>query len=183
MRRIELEERELPTTVRTAGQLLHNAGWEEIGTGYHVTVYGKAGNDYVVKIFEGDRAYIDFLKLVKAHPNKHFPKIRGRQFISGRLVGVRMEKLFPMPKINLGGTTISAQSLMDIYLIEKDFPLDGYQKTLKEMAQEYLRDKPELVIALDLIHEHLLGEHVNDIHSENVMMRRDGTPVLTDPVG
>lgn len=172
MRKYELVEREIPRNTRDVRNLFLSAGWFEVGAGYYAEVYGKSEKDYVVKVFERDGAYLAFLKMIQEHPNKHFPKVKGRVWISPSYNGVRLEKLYPAdPKY---------ARMLSTYLINKR---DGFvNDALLEKANEYIRDKPELLAALDMIDEKLLNRFHLDLGADNVMQRADGTIVITDPI-
>lgn len=146
-------------------KILHNAGYRLIGQGGQAEVYHKPGKEYVLKIFSSrDYAYQDFLKLVMAHPNKHFPKIIGKLVkVSPSVYAVRLEPL---------------SSLTD---------WEGYDAVRDYMAgrlddeqEQWLEERPELLDALRLITSEL-GEHSRDLHAGNVMMRGNDL-VIIDPV-
>lgn len=173
MRKYELVEREIPRNTRDVRNLFLSSGWFEVGAGYYAEVYGKSEKDYVVKVFERDGAYLAFLKMIQEHPNKHFPKVKGRVWISPSYNGVRLENLYPAEPV--------FSRMFSAYLINKrhaEFVLES----LLEKANEYLRDKPKLLEALDMIDEKLLNRFHLDLGVDNVMQRADGTIVITDPI-
>jgi hypothetical protein len=178
----ELIKDRIPQYADDAARILRSAGWRQIGSGYHAEVYTKPDANYVIKLFESDRAYLDFLKLVRQHPNKHFPKIKGRVLIDRNIKGVRLEKLTIQQKVQVGDKSFYPSELMDVYLISLRHDLNTVQDKIIKYAQEYLKSNPELQEALALINDKLLYAYSNDIHDENVMMRSDGTPVIIDPV-
>ncbi len=71
---------------------------------------------------------------------------------------------------------------MFAYLVNKRHKLNDIQQMNLELSEIYFKDKPQLVAALDLIDSKLLDKFGLDISDENVMMRRDSTPVIIDPI-
>lgn len=165
--------------------------------------------DYVYKIFVRDYGQMEFLKYVQHAPaNKHFPKIyKGPvkiKLLHRRLKSapdyvwlVKMEKLYPL-------TPDAATFVNHIYdalepIISKEenptFPatfdrvLDlepSYPGSDSISYEEYFKkyekfDAKNFVLlcrklALDV------GRNFNiDIHSDNILMRHDGTLVIVDP--
>lgn len=161
-----------------AEPILNKAGWNIIATGYWGAVYAKEGVDYVLKLFDSrDKGYPDFLKLVAAHPNKHFPRIKGGLIrVTPYYWAVRMEKLLP---------STDEDPHLGVYLICRDKgPHPGNDVQIEAFSQtlDYLIDHQELKKALDLIKDNLVDKHGQDLHRQNVMRRADGTLVIIDPV-
>jgi hypothetical protein len=181
---INLVERVLPNSAKAVEELLLSNGWERVGSGHYAEVFSKPNIDYVVKVFERDSAYLAYLDLITKYPNSHFPKIKGAMWISREYNGVRLEKLLPMQPVSVDGYTVSISGMLNAYLIEKRYTLNSIQVRNRELSKIYLADKPELVEALDLIHNGLIVRHNCglDLSDHNIMMRSDGTPVIIDPV-
>ena len=177
-----LSELTLPPTVQHVDDKLLANGWAKIGDGYYATVYGKSGTSYVLKVFERDSAYVDFLKMIAQHPNPHFPKIRGRLRVTEAYHAVRMEKLFQIPQYGVGEEKVNVNGMMSAYLIDKSYRLNYFQKKNLVFFNEYIKENPRLIEALDLIHDNLLDHHSLDLNKDNVMQRGDGTPVIIDPI-
>lgn len=174
-----LDELSRPNEMEDAEPILLRAGWEIAGQGYYGSVYCKEGADYVLKLFDSrDRAYLAFLKLIKEHPNPHFPKILGKLVkITPYYWAVRMEMLNAIPKDapNLGVYLISLRH--EVSREKNEYQYEAYLKVIA-----YLEGQPRLKEALDLINEHLLDRYRQDLHMENFMARPDGTLVIIDPV-
>ena len=177
---MRLDELNLPNDHESLTRILHDRGWEEVGAGYYATVYSKPGINYVLKIFEQDSAYLAFLDMIAKNPNPHFPRIIGKirvgdQWGKKTYRAVRMEKLLPLNGVRVNEhvfTGISAKN---------GVRLNSVQEHSLELANEYLEDKPTLVVALDLIVDKLLNRFTLDLGND-VMQRQDGTPVITDPI-
>jgi hypothetical protein len=179
---MRLNELSLPRETEELDELLHSRGWEKLGEGNYASVYSKPGITYALKVFERDSAYLAFLKLIASHPNPHFPKIIGRLRVTEKYRAVRMEKLRPQQSVAVDGYHVKVSALLSAYLIAKRHRLNDIQERNLELATSYLTDKPTLVAALDLISDELLGKFHLDLNEANIMMRADGTPVITDPI-
>lgn len=173
-----------------AGNILRDAGYKHLGKGGMGDVFVKPGSNYVLKLFaSNDKAYLDFVKMVKANNNPHFPKFIGKLIkVTSGYYAIRMEELVHK---NVGedlkliewyinekskGPYISDESLADSKLsIERDY-WNKFEKLTQKMPK--LKEALDL-IAIDLVY---FGGHFNDLHDENVMFRKDGTLVLSDPV-
>lgn len=141
----------------TIKKRLQSAGQKELGAGVYGAAYSKG--DSVIKVYEDDPAYHAFAKFAKQnHPNDpHLPKIRAVGKIKGTNMGaVRMEKLEPLESSHPART--------------HDYGVRGY-----------IKDHPTLSKSLQNIRQKFPHEMM-DIHSGNVMKRKDGTLVITDPL-
>lgn len=165
----------LPEELTELNRVLTQRGWELVGEGNYAAVYGKPGKTYVIKVFEQDSAYMAFLKLILSNPNPHFPKIIGEMRRSNSYRVLRMELLYPCRVDNISG-------MLNAYVINKRHKLNHIQHQNLPLAMEFLADKPELKLALDLIDRELLSRHGLDLSDDNIMQRRDGTIVVIDPI-
>lgn len=176
----------LPNTSKEASDILIDAGWHEVGAGHYAEVYSKPDINYVVKVFERDSAYLAYLDLIWTHSNPHFPKTKGKFWISRdantRFNAIRLEKLEPCFQVDVDGYRKGLSGMLSAYLIAKRHILNDIQIENMRFAEIYLADKPELVAALDLINDNLLTRYHLDLNGANIMMRADGTPVIIDPI-
>lgn len=162
-----------PVNRLSADQILDKAGYKRLGNGAFGAVYEKPGVDYVLKVFSStDRAYIDFIKLVKSYPNKHFPKFIGKVVkVNDVYSAIRMEKLSGMHNHNVA-------NLMQQYCVYRNVKgRIGYERLVDVL--DWLSEAPELKTALDLILDNLAYEL--DLRTDNIM-KRGNTYVITDPV-
>jgi len=137
-----------------------------------------------LKIFQSrDKAYIDFIKMVLANPNIHFPKFRGRLIkINNFYYAVRMEKLKTTRSTKISG-------IIDEYLRYGRDMLEYGEERKKQIERyetyknilKYFEKEPELKKACDIIISNLFPKYYNDVHDSNIM-KRGSTIVLTDPV-
>jgi len=160
-----LNEMTIPPTRHKADTVLAKAGWGILGIGCFAYVYGKPGVPYVLKLFDNnDAAYKDFINLVNANPNPHFPKFhKGLVKVNDTYSAVRLEPLTPYR-----GSDRFIEYIID------------YTK-FKEDESEFFEYDDEFRHACDLIRENLLPRYRLDIKDVNLMMRGK-IVVMTDPV-
>lgn len=173
-----LNELSRPREMEDVEPIMLKAGWEIYGSGYYGQVYGKDDKSYVLKVYDSkDRPYTDFLKLVTANPNPHYPKIFGKPIkVTSQYWALRMEKLIPAKN------TLH----LDIYLFARDKgpnPRNDLQVEEYGKIMAYLETQPQLKQALDLIIDNLIPPYRSDLHGDNLMKRQDGTLVIIDPIG
>ena len=141
------------------------------GAGGQGTVFKRYGDPYVIKVFYRDSNYLKYLKYVLAHQdNPHVPKVRGKPMkITPEAYAVRLEELQPVAPRDEN---------------EKQL-VDSIINTLtwgRFKQNSYIRlEEPELYkMLLDLAK--IYGDHnETDLIQANIMQRKDGTIVITDP--
>lgn len=160
-----------PSSRIEVDKLLQSAGYYRIGKGAFAAVYHKLGSSYALKIFDSnDRAYLDFISLVKSNNNKHFPIFYGKVIkITSTYSAIRMELLNPY-KYN--------EENIRNYMRLRDSNLSSPNK---EDAIDFMNNNPELKQACDLIIDNLLNKYKQDLKQSN-LMSRGNTIVITDPV-
>lgn len=159
------------------GQALEKRGYEELGSGCFSTVYAKGDSDRVLKVTRNIDNWIDYIHWAseKGYAGKFAPKVYsykkftakdGEQFSVA--VVERMHKGFY--SVGIEEDAHIASALM--------WPcVRG-----NTMAQLYLEDfSPGLPKFLLDFHEEF-GEDRTDIGGNNMMVRKDGSFCLTDPL-
>lgn len=183
---MRLFELSVPGTRDGAQTILEKSGWHLVGAGLFADVFAKQGVPYVLKMFNQDKPYIDFVELARRNPNPHFPNFRGLMTVVGNYKVVRMEKLTPLDRSSndislymkkyVSTITTMPNSVyfsdQDERDMEKAENQEGYAKMLK---------MPLLIKALNLISTELLEKYHQDFHKGNVMLRGQ-CPVIIDPV-
>lgn len=182
-------------------------GIKFIGGGKYGQVFSHPAWNYVIKVFEDDPYYMGFVDWVIAHPNKHFPRFSKRplkmhKFYSrfsndtNHFYVVKIEKLYP----------ITDRALMEFLVYELErigeaawkkhnnhqytyynpnytqrFPNGSMVKgaTVEDVFKQYPWTE-SLGLAFSALWEAEVGHQ--DIHSGNIMQRKDGTIVIIDPV-
>jgi len=157
---------------------LEALGWDFVGSGSFSIVFAKPGVPYVLKVNKmNDPGFALFANVLKKFPNKHFPRI-------GKVKSFSIDGL-----------------VYKIYLVEKLRPLTGITgniaQTLSRMAwtgniqlaidlaypevRDILEKQPGLITATEIIRANRNETLDIDLHSANVMQRKDGTIVIIDP--
>lgn len=155
------------------------AGAKELGSGIAATTLARPDDEApVYKVYTHDPGYEKFLSYARQNQdNPHVPKIMavGKLPLNKErtlhIHGVKMERLQPL---------------------SLDHPLRGMMENRyrgfsgeSEDVRRQIRDNTELKEKYPKFHETLTQlldqSDYLDLHSQNIMQRKDGTPVITDP--
>jgi hypothetical protein len=170
---------------------LKSIGANKLGSGYRASVFDaprkENREDSVIKLYAKDSAYDSFLSHAKGDSeNPHHPRIfqRGKVPLGKtgkqQLSVVRMEKLEPLAHDHpiiahiQNGIIGHASQVLDRFD-------SGHYDSLKDAYPEFHKSLHKLA-------RHMVGDgSVNptasfDLHLANIMQRKDGTPVITDPL-
>ena len=189
-----------PETIRW----LKQNGFKEIGDGNFAVTYAKPGHNRVVKVStQADVCWIRFAQYaMSVTDNKHLPKIPWIRRYQGNREGIAqeffitiIERLLPITSDNI--TSIKDPAILlglfhygdfapfmrnrildALHVIgyAKDEWLDGDEK----IVAAKFGDHP-FIQALEMINS-TKGRCWTDLHEENLMVRSDGTIVITDPI-
>lgn len=164
-----------PEWKQTLTNMMMKHNFSLVGNGINGAVYENQNYPYVIKVYRRDHAYDEWLYFSRTHRNnKYVPKIKGNGVVLNRIFNaVRLEKLVPCP-VSLANDLIS----------NIDAILDATMRISARMQQEgdealIERSDPDLVEIARLL---LDWEGNTDLTTHNVMMRRDGSPVIIDPL-
>lgn len=175
----------------TIASHLKSIGANKLGAGYRASVFDaprKEGReDSVIKMYATDTAYDSFLSHAKGDAdNPHHPRIFQRGRIPIGKTGqkhinvLRMEKLEPLAhdhpiRAHLqNGIIGNASQVLDRFD-------SGYYDSLKDAYPEFHKSIHKL--ARQVANDGYGGTSASlDLHLGNVMQRKDGTPVITDPL-
>lgn len=175
-------------------------GSEVLGSGAYGTVIQSKDPNVVYKVLESDAGYMRFVRFVQQYPDKHFPKIykvknltnffRRYGIQNDKFVVVALEKLEPINPKKLGMNVDFIAALLNTHSPNEspDIMPDGNENENHLPASMFLQWLPELkgLWSAGLKLRGLNSESNDyfwDIHSGNIMMRADGTIVITDPLG
>lgn len=160
---------------------------EHLGSGVYGSAFDRPKRDSVIKVYH-DNAYHDYAKYAKDNheSDPHLPKIHAVNRIKGTKYGaVRMEKLHPLTKDHpvhkYFATTLS--SATESGVARQAFDGKDLHNKLHKTAEgkEMNKSHPTLHASLSkLAKRYPKGGF--DLHAGNVMQRKDGTPVITDPI-
>jgi hypothetical protein len=157
---------------------LEKFGWNSPSSGCYSSVYINPKKDYVLKINgRPDPAFNHYVSLIHKFKNKHFPKISDmKKFkVSGYTYYVYfVEKLYKLSEKNKDM----------VFAVLADL---GAEKALnyagdipQSKIDDFIRKNPEFVKAYKILSTNQRSYH-SDLHDDNVMQRKDGTPVFSDP--
>ena len=179
---------------------LRKQGIKSIGMGRYGEVFHKPDWNYVIKVFESDDAYLDYVNFCITNNNPHFPKFIKKpksfhQFhkrlhhSSKMLQIVKMELLAPLKdhwySDNLENicNLIFRENIKNVVIYDDDITKPKMYDNIEDIINDN-NNKPqlrELISALVQI-KNKFNSYILDIHSENLMQRKDGTIVITDPI-
>jgi hypothetical protein len=149
---------------------LKKLGWRSIGNGTYAAVYENPKFDYVLKIFtHEDVGYKQYLSYVMSNQSNPFvPKLRGKLVkLSSTAYAVRMEQLQPIEDDSIFTKYIDPTSKHMGTVIRKVFAKSNHPFLKKNFPQLY-----------DMTRQPF---NLNDIETENNIMRRGNTIVVIDP--
>jgi hypothetical protein len=164
------------------------AGGEVLGQGAFGYALTHKKWNFVVKIYESDDAYTRFVRFVLQNPRNSYPKFldKPRKFLPNFARGAGMEYMYIIRMEKLDKNEYNKYE--QIYHIIQDphrynknpAHLGGYEN-LYPNIKEFVRD---LCFYLD--YNKITDPHeavsYPDIHAGNIMVRKNGELVLTDPV-
>ena len=175
-------------------------GSEVLGSGAYGTVITSKDPNIVYKVLESDAGYMRFVRFVQQYPDKHFPKIykvknltnffRRYGIQNDKFIVVALEKLQPVNPKKIGMDAEFIAALLNTHSPHEPPKImpDGNENDNRLPASMFLQWLPELkgLWSAGLKLRGLNSESNDyfwDIHSGNIMMRADGTIVITDPLG
>jgi len=163
---------------------LKGNGYEILGRGASAIVLGKDNSD-VVKIGSLRDGWLTYARACEGQTNPYLPKIHNLEMMDGYYMA-DIERLHPVSE-SFFKTKLFKQ--LAAYMVvcggwsnaryvyfSKLTPIQ-----IKSLAKSLVTENTELVDALKLIIKHK-GDHVYDIHPENLMKRSDGSLVISDPL-
>jgi len=176
---------------------MNNLGYRKIGEGGRALVFAKKGKPYVVKVYQNDKCYEEFLKFARKNQNNPFyPRFYDKVYVlpGGRWKAIKMEKLSPASVNDLKNNL----SLIACLAVENakqngDWESDtglsdslmllGYFSTDLSELREIAADATELErkTAKQMISLINKLDCLNDLYISNFMMRGPQL-VITDPV-
>lgn len=164
-----------PKTIDRASLMLYKAGYSKIGSGAYAEVYGKPGDNHVLKLFaHNDYAYQKFINMVIQNPNQHFPSFKGKMMkITPEYYAIRTELLD-----SLTGDYIDILAEIRHYIY--DCIEHGKSRMIDINKLEKMQ--PGIAEACDLLVKFIKGTTASlDLHKHNAMLRGN-TIVFIDPV-
>lgn len=186
------------TWTRFVNELYNKYKIRCIGKGKFGQVFWKGGWNYVVKVFDNDCAYLDYVDFCINNPNPHYPKfvkkpLHMHQF---HMRPHNSQKTMQVLKIEMLETLhdswygTNLHDLYDLYcgeiksielMSDHEYTLSEYT-SIEQVYKAFPGQQIEgLLEAIHMIRQSL-PEYDLDLHSGNIMQRADGTIVLSDPI-
>jgi hypothetical protein len=187
---------------REINQTLTQAGYRRLGGGVDAAAW-RRDDDTVIKIIMPEtsdsrpamKTFKRFFRLTQARPSPHWPRYRimrdeyGQESvfakfqIQGRTyLQIAMERLYPLNDID----RVMIQDMSDT--IERgrsfqDWQTDNQDEwhTVESWLKKNQQQLPGLYAAMRAAYKQSDRKYEWDLHGGNVMKRRDGTFVITDP--
>jgi len=157
---------------------LQSNGWFRIGEGYYSDIFGNKNKNYVLKAnTTPDQQYDRFTRFCKKEHSIYLPKIIDRKFISknGNTYYVYLiEKLYKSSK-DISKIIISIFKDIIENNADESHIREKYNKFFKKYPGLY-----EMIKKIILVNPKNI-DMTNMGNKDNIMVRKDGTPVLIDP--
>jgi hypothetical protein len=166
-------------------KMLKEQGWKKVGEGYFSIVYANDKKNYILKVnTQPDPAYDVFVKFCQKQHSVYLPKIIDRKFfIKPNTCFIGPERntyyLYFIERLQKAPKKLSYPIMNFAGALENDDKVsaDHYRKTIAKYPG--LSDIIEKIILKAGNNTDLLGMDLNNYN--NIMMRKDGTPVIIDP--
>lgn len=167
------------------------SGYELISSGRMAFAFGVPGKNEVLKVWKLDTAYEHFVELAREwHRNKHVPRfltpVKTLHLPKVSLKYVRMERLEEADSFVLDGRSYSSKALTvdltdSLDFEDSDKQLDEVNRYMSVLKSDGKELRFYLQTAVSLIYEMVEYGAQDDLRESNLLMRADGTPVITDP--
>lgn len=172
----------------SAEKKLTNWGYEKAASGTFADVYTKPGTNKVLKVFDDDRGYLQFIRFVKKNPSQHYPVFLSKLVkVSPWINAIRIEKLTPIGRNYRG---VSKEDISEI--IRRMSWYDNWDemiadttkrqgtKEIIELLKYFQKTQPGLLDAVRLLFSNTKKKTDVDLHDDNMMLRGN-TIVISDP--
>lgn len=156
-------------------------GWEHPSSGRLSDVYTHPDKPYVLKINRKyDRAFAWFVMLTKKFPNPHFPKVGNMKLVK---VGRYKYYIYLIEKLEFfqSKSDIGIPTFVMNDILRNPYEANMYVQNLDSEYQKWLAARPKFLEALVIIGTNSHG-YEEDLCVSNLMQRKDGTIVITDPL-
>ena len=189
---------------RDIERTLRSLGYRRLGGGVESSVWSREAGQ-VIKIIMPDQTgpdtamqtFRDFYRLTKKVPSPHWPKFYNMQDQTGRTSEFARFLIQGRPYMQIAMERLTGIESVEAYVVvlmgravKQGKSWSQVQRHLtrnhSDRVKDYVRENqqqlPDLYSAMIVAHQQgkRLG-YVWDLHQGNVMKRRDGTYVITDP--
>lgn len=186
------------TWTRFVNELYNKYKIRCIGKGKFGQVFWKGGWNYVVKVFDNDCAYLDYVDFCINNPNPHYPKFvkkplhmhqfHMRPHNSQKMMQiVKIELLEPLDEhwysLNLEKIfKLLTKQVSEIEIFNEHRNQYESYTDVNEIFNLYKRYNVEQIMSAIYKIKHYFPNYKLDLHRQNLMQRSDGTVVLSDPL-
>jgi len=158
-------------------EFLEDNGFYELGSGFFSSVYGHDNLDIAIKLVDDDHNYIKYINFYAKYgrQNPHLPRIYKYKKV-GNVEIVITEKLYPLSE--------NQEDLFQVILKFKRYLMNpnNYDEYYVNNVVNYFIDEYSDLAQIIIDLYKIFGKNNIDIHQDNIMQRKDGTLVITDPV-
>lgn len=168
---MRLREFTRPESIEAAAKILLKAGYNELGAGAMGRVFARKGDPYVLKLYRAsDTGYTEFVEFTQANPSKHWPVFKGKPIrVTRDYMAVRTERLYK-----------------GRYAQDWAYQFHNYASKLRQgeriFSTEFQKFPQDLQTAIDQLVKAFPNYMLDLGNGNNLMQRKDGTYVITDPI-
>jgi hypothetical protein len=158
-------------------EMLKEKGWKMIGHGAFSNVYSKPNKNYVIKVnMEVDTGYQRFVDFCKKNRNRYLPRIMDDKFFKSR---GKIYHIYLIEKLDKFSDVSLKRAIGDL---GEDMEWNSIKTVLRDHSKDIkkLKKYPGLLDLIITLYK-FRGSKDLDLNTENIMMRKNGTPVITDP--
>ena len=138
----------------------------QLDDGSYATVHERGKHNSVIRIGRDDPGYEGFVKYVKDNPDDpHLPKIYAHKIIPTKLTTVNITRLEKLENLSY------SHPINQVLGNGPSFTLINRMRAIH----------PTFADSLEKLTKHPNSRKWLDMHPGNIMQRKDGTPVITDP--
>ena len=177
---------------------LEKKGYKFLGRGVDQTAYLEPGTGYILKIFgtqggkdfsRDQKMFFKFAKFcMKNQDNPFLPRFYGYEsfeFKGKTYLQIRTEQLFTNDKLQQAVYELGASIKLDNLRGYKTPDTAPWISMIKKNVLKTVKTPDRLKLLIQTLNELYSTGSKNkyrwDLHSDNIMMRKDGTPVINDP--
>ena len=162
-------------------------GWTKLGHGSYSVVFLHPKRNYVLKLnLTEDQGFDHFVEVIHANPNPHFPRIEDATVFFKHKLG-NIYRAYLMERLEPISTYIDSDLSFFLQKVAcQPNSSDGkiiydFKNTFEYIWRRIQPVPDNLVTAAKIIGRNTKFKAYLDIHAKNIMQRKDGTVVITDP--
>lgn len=157
-------------------EVIKKFGWKEAAQGANSTVYTNPRKSFIMKVNDKqDIGFSSYASLIKKNPNPHFPKISNMKRFK---VDGKVFYIYLIEKLYLIQPTEATKYVdwMEEYLCSDPNEIDKFEHNKPKVFGQSMIDAMKIVRDYADRYRMFL-----DFSEDNIMQRKDGTVVISDP--